>query len=185
MGRPKNSRNKSGRRLEFSAIYCIRNIKNNKLYVGSAKDFTKRTWVHLRDLRLNKHHSSYLQRAYNKYGIESFDFCILETVKDINQLVELEQLWMNFLKPEYNILPTAYSHLGAKRTEESKKKMSLAQVKTIIYQYDLQMNLIKIHTEGVQQVSKDTGVKRSTISMGLCGKNKTAAGFIWIKKRKG
>jgi group I intron endonuclease len=168
-------------RIKISVIYCIRNIINNKLYIGSAIDYKRRFWEHERDLKLGKHHSNYLQKAWNKYGSTKFDFSILEIVINKNKLVETEQVWLDFLKPEYNILKVAYSHLGAKRSKESKKRMSLAHVKNIIYQYDLQMNLIAIHTEGITKLGKDLGVKTSNIKNCLCGYSKTAFGFIWIK----
>jgi hypothetical protein len=40
-----------------SGIYCIKNIINNKLYIGSAKNFRIRFNIHLSQLRKNKHHS--------------------------------------------------------------------------------------------------------------------------------
>jgi predicted GIY-YIG superfamily endonuclease len=52
----------------ISGIYYIKNITNNKLYIGSSKDILKRFYEHKRLLRHNKHHSIRLQRAWDKYG---------------------------------------------------------------------------------------------------------------------
>lgn len=83
-------------------IYQIRNILNNKIYIGSTKNLRKRKIRHLRDLNKSCHHCIYLQRAYNKYGVENFVFEVLEEC-DNNDLFTKEKEWIDKLKPEYNI----------------------------------------------------------------------------------
>jgi len=56
----------------FFVIYRIRNLVNNKCYIGSAKNLHNRVVKHLSDLRRNTHHSIVLQRAYNLYGELNF-----------------------------------------------------------------------------------------------------------------
>jgi group I intron endonuclease len=185
-GRIKGTKNKiSKSRIKYPVIYAIINNINGKMYIGSSKDFVKRSWEHFNALKLNKHVSKYLQRSYNKYGKENFSIEIIENINNLEDLIKREQCWLDFLKPEYNTLPIAYSHLGAKRSAESKKRMSLAQVKNIIYQYDKDMNLIKIHTEGRNVAAKETNIKSSALSMCLSGKNKTCGGFKWLQIKKG
>jgi len=112
----------------ISGIYCIRNIrniKNGKIYIGSAIDLTSRFSWHRRFLELGKHHSILLQRAYNKYGIDAFEFSIVENVTVKTQLVPREQYWMDYYQsyiPEYgyNVSPTAGSLLGVKMPERGK-----------------------------------------------------------------
>lgn len=66
-------------------IYIIKNIVNNKLYIGCAIDFISRKWRHSTDLRNNKHHNIHLQRAWNEYGESNFSFEILEEyIKRVN-----------------------------------------------------------------------------------------------------
>jgi group I intron endonuclease len=110
----------------ISAIYIIRNNINDKIYIGSAIDVKARWVTHRSRLKNNQHHSIILQRAYNKYGIESLSYEILEYVTDKNKLIEREQVWINFFKPEYNINKIAGNNLGMKHSEETKKKMSEA-----------------------------------------------------------
>lgn len=61
-----------------TGIYCIRNSKNNKIYIGSTKtSFTIRKNKHLRLLRKNIHYNEHLQNAWNYYNENSFSFEIL------------------------------------------------------------------------------------------------------------
>lgn len=107
----------------ISGIYKIVNIINNHKYIGSAKNLERRKREHFIALRKGKHHSLYLQRAYNKYG----EFCFLFQVVMVcntNDLIKNEQVFIDREKPEYNILKKAGSLIGFKHTEESKIKMS-------------------------------------------------------------
>lgn len=62
-----------------SGIYIITNKINNKFYIGSATNFRKRYNVHNSNFKKNKN-SKYLQRAYNKYGEENFEFQIIDYI---------------------------------------------------------------------------------------------------------
>lgn len=105
-----------------SGIYKIRNIQNNHLYIGSAENIKRRWNKHRSDLRKGIHHSSHLQNAFNKYGESNFEFSILEYCEKF-ELISNEQAWINKLKPEYNIRPTAGSALGMKHSKETRAKI--------------------------------------------------------------
>lgn len=107
-----------------SGIYQIKNLVNGNIYVGSAVDFKDRWRKHRQDLDKNKHDNEHLQRAYNKYKDENFEFTILEYVEDKTILIKREQHYINTLNPEYNICRIAGSTLGKKHSEDAKKKMS-------------------------------------------------------------
>jgi group I intron endonuclease len=116
--------------LNVSGIYQIRNITNDKIYIGSAVNIKNRWKTHKSDLNLNKHHSPYLQRAWDKHGVENFEFGVLELVDSKENLLTREQFWMdktNCYDPKigYNLSKYAGSRLGVKATEETKKKMSI------------------------------------------------------------
>lgn len=61
----------------MKCIYAIENKLNHKMYVGMTNNYKKRIEYHLYELRHNKHHSKKLQRAFNKYGEENFEFLVL------------------------------------------------------------------------------------------------------------
>ena len=107
-----------------SGIYSIINEVNGKFYIGSAVSIRKRWYNHRRGLNKGTHENKHLRRAWKKYGEGAFYFGVLEPVEDPTCLTDREQYWMDLLKPEYNICPTAGSSLGVKRTEEQKQKMS-------------------------------------------------------------
>lgn len=116
-------------KLNVSGIYQIKNLINGKIYIGSAVSFSDRWKVHRFDLRNNKHHNKYLQRAWDKYNEENFEFTVLELVADKNNLLMREQFWMDETqcydpKIGYNLSKHAGSRLGVKASEETKKKMS-------------------------------------------------------------
>lgn len=77
-------------------IYLIRNKINNKVYIGLSVDIEER-WQHHRSLYLkkdnNKEKNKPLYLAFNKYGIENFDFQILEECS-ISELSEREKYYI-------------------------------------------------------------------------------------------
>ena len=61
-----------------TGIYCIRNLVNSKIYIGSTKtSFLNRKNNHLLLLRKNKHYNEHLQNAWNNYYEENFSFEVL------------------------------------------------------------------------------------------------------------
>ena len=106
-------------------IYQITCLPTGKRYVGSTKTMLARWQRHQRDCRSNEHSNHHLQRAWNKYGESSFHFEVL-TLCPIGYLIQMEQLYMNHLQPEFNLCPTAGSRIGKKHTEETKAKLSTA-----------------------------------------------------------
>lgn len=108
-----------------SGIYAILNLENKKFYIGQASNLKLRWWQHKNSLSKNKHHSSILQRAWNKYGEQNFVYLIVEKCDKLD-LTKREQYYLDLWKPEYNICKIAESVLGVKRSEETKQKMSLA-----------------------------------------------------------
>lgn len=113
-----------------SGVYKIENTINRKVYIGSSSKLRERFRDHVNLLKIRKHENSHLQAAWNKYGSESFTFEIFEYCEK-EFLAEREQYYIdlyNSVCSGYNICPVAYSHLGRRNSDESKKKMSLAKI---------------------------------------------------------
>jgi group I intron endonuclease len=90
-----------------SGIYCITNTIDNRIYIGSCKNFKSRIKEHLNCLKRNNHNNIYLQNFVNKYGIESLKFHIIEFSEIIN-LVNIEQYYLDTLNTKFNICKKAY-----------------------------------------------------------------------------
>lgn len=160
--------------MNISGVYEIRNLKNNKVYIGSAISIYKRIGNHKNALRRNSHCNIKLQRAWLKYGEDNFLFSIKDISSDKKELVAREQYFIDLydsVKNGYNIAPNAYSSLGRKATKETKDKLSAAS---------------KGRKWSKERVEKLTGLKRNQetkdkISKALKGK---LAGKPWSYKRR-
>lgn len=69
-----------GRAHRIIGIYQIKNLVNNKMYIGSSVNIANRWTQHLALLNLNKHPNLHLQKSWDKYGKENFTFAILEEI---------------------------------------------------------------------------------------------------------
>lgn len=77
----------------YTGIYCIKNIINDKRYIGQSKDCVERKTQHFSILRLGKHYNKYLQSDWNTYGENNFEFTILEKCQK-EKLDELEKKYI-------------------------------------------------------------------------------------------
>lgn len=118
-------------------IYQIRNIINNKVYIGSSNDIKERAASHKSMLLNNRHHSKHLQRAFNKWGFENFRFEIIEYCKEV-ELLDKEQYYLDlkvkakeyrlginrdFLRLSYNIKPISLKGFYGKHSKETINKI--------------------------------------------------------------
>jgi hypothetical protein len=115
--------------INKSGVYKIESSEDPKfLYIGSSINFRIRKNKHLNDLKNSKHSNYKLQNHYNKYGKESLIFSILAVCDKndlipINGVIWIEQCFLWGYKPTVNILSIAGSHLGAKRSNESRERI--------------------------------------------------------------
>ena len=114
---------------DCGGVYRIVNNVNDKLYIGSSIHVNKRLYEHQSTLKSNCHHNSHLQRAWNKYGEDSFSFEILEVIDgDTDTLRKREQYWIDYYKSYnfnvgYNISHSAMGNSGSEVSEETKEKI--------------------------------------------------------------
>lgn len=111
--------------MSTSGIYVIINLFDGKLYVGSAVNFQKRFKNHRIELELNRHCNIYLQSAWNKYGEDWFEFAIVESVADLDKLIEIEQLWIDASEccnreKGYNLCAVAGNRFGQVPSEKTR-----------------------------------------------------------------
>ena len=115
--------------LDAIGVYVIRCSGNGGLYVGSASLGVKRRWhIHKSDLKKGKHHNSRMQRAWDKYGEESFTITVAEVCLP-QHCVAQEQVYMDYYRQQvcermFNLHPTAGNARGSKRTPEQRARLS-------------------------------------------------------------
>ena len=99
-------------------IYMITCTSNNRCYIGSSIELDRRIYHHKSCLRCNTHKNKHLQNAYNKYGINAFEYEIVAYCNE-DILLELEQFVINCydFNKLFNINPHASG--GVKFSEET------------------------------------------------------------------
>jgi len=114
-----------------SGIYYIKNLKNGKLYIGSAKNFKKRWKQHISDLKNNKHCNIILQRSFNKNkkDLSLYEFDIIEKCVYIkNTITKRENFYIKLYdaknkKYGYNIADATFGDVIS--NHPNKKNISL------------------------------------------------------------
>lgn len=127
----------------MACIYQIRNLVNNKIYIGSTiRPLYIRKYEHFSELKKTKHANQYLQNSFNKYGKENFVLEVLEEIKfpekytkilKSEYIVGRELYLVELLNAEYNMrreVSTGTS--GYRHSEETKRKISEANKKAIV-----------------------------------------------------
>ncbi len=128
-----------------SYIYQIRNLVNDRVYIGQTVMLSARRRQHFSDLRCKRHGNVILQRAFEKHGEENFVFENLLVVegeqKDFDD-AEMKIIASVSKDKRYNIsegggafmknrkhtlesrAKISASHLGTKKSAETKLRMS-------------------------------------------------------------
>ncbi|MBO1264500.1 GIY-YIG nuclease family protein [Proteiniclasticum sp. SCR006] len=126
----------------ISGIYLIACLSDKKVYIGQSNDINKRIGIHYRELKKNTHHNILLQRAFNKYGKDSFYFATLEVVNGRKERKYAEIKWINTynsLVKGFNIAAVSkdmrVSHIGPGITTRGENncqsKLSISDVNNI------------------------------------------------------
>jgi group I intron endonuclease len=129
-----------------SGIYTITNLANNKVLVGQSINIKNRLRAHKVRLKQGIHENKHLQRAWDDYGENFFEFKPIEYIEK-EFLLSHELYWSNMLDSHnftkgYNLKscsPTGYghhsqetknkigaSHKGRKLSEDHKNKLRIA-----------------------------------------------------------
>ena len=81
--------------LKKSGIYCIRNLTNNKIYIGKAKCIYSRIKDHITRLNTrSKDENPHLINSWHKYGRENFEYFVLEFCSE-EELKSRELYWIS------------------------------------------------------------------------------------------
>lgn len=103
----KEVRQKYKQTIQPMGVYQIKNLKNGKIFIGSAKNLPGKINSHKFQLKNRLHNNRSLQKDYNEQGEADFVFEILDNLdpKDdpnadyTKELNLLEEMWLEKLRP--------------------------------------------------------------------------------------
>lgn len=101
-------------------VYRITNIQTQKTYVGITEDFERRKRKHIKELKNNIHHSPKLQKAWNYWGENNFEWTVREV--QINQYDDLYDIEKEEIK-KYNSYNDGYNCNSGGRISDWKQKV--------------------------------------------------------------
>jgi group I intron endonuclease len=168
-------------------IYKIINVVNNKFYVGSTVNMSRRRARHFSELRNNRHNNKYLQAAWNKYGEKAFIFVIVNELDKGADILAAENVWLkehvgkdycynlgtDATAPHLGLCGELSNSWGYKHTEEAKARISKASKERV--QTEEEKAKRRKSMQG-HIVSKDT---KDKISATLSGQ-----GNYWYGKKR-
>lgn len=166
-------------------IYAIKNVINNKVYVGSTKSLKFRRQDHFTALKSNRHPNIHLQKAYNKYGKDKFHFYQLEECSSDNRK-EREIYWISNYDAcdrdkGYNICKP--NEDGFSCNEETKQRMSEATIRSgvakAVDMYTTDLQFVGTY-DSANLCSKTHNIYSSIILDIMNGKRLTYKGFTFF-----
>ena len=104
---------------KISGIYKITNTITGDFYIGSSKNIKQRWTFHKCSSSWNEQPNNPMYLDMQKYGVDKFEFEVLEVV-EIEKLKEMEQQFIELLKPTYNRCNA--KGLNVERRKETHKK---------------------------------------------------------------
>lgn len=171
-------------------IYYLKNKITGFIYIGSTTNIGSRISKHFSQLKKGNHPNSSLLKDFNLYGIDSFDYGVLELTND--NLLEKEKEYQ--LKEDssklYNLQIRHTMRSNAQT--ESRNTMNKTAFNTLEYkdkirklkqnkigQFDrVNGHLIKVFNNS-DEVCAKFNVAKSTL-LGCCnGSKKSAKGYVW------
>lgn len=107
-----------------AGVYVFINNKTNQLYVGSSVNLTKRMVSYYYYYNSDKPSQLVIIRAMKKYRLDNFSLGIKEFCASDNQTcLDLEQKWIDYYEPKYNVLTVAGNSSGYKHNIETINKL--------------------------------------------------------------
>ena len=159
--------------ISMYGIYSITNKITGTKYIGQTKNSFEARWKqHKKKLRANNHDNEYLQRSWNKYGEEAFEFKIVHICDELDILSDLEIYYIkkyDTYNNGFNL--TTGGELGLYDIpEETRIKMinsskEISRDKSDYTEHQI-FNVKKLLAEGVlpiNKISKLTGVRENVI----------------------
>ena len=164
-------------------IYKIKNIINNKIYIGQSIRIEKRWIDHKKTLRSNSHRNVYLQNAWNKYGEDNFIHEIIEEC-DVSELNDKEIYWINYYNstnPLYGYNLDGGGNCNKEVSDITKKKLSISNSGNNNSQSH---SVVCLETKEIfstiREANDKYNISKGAISSCCRNKRKIAKGLHWM-----
>lgn len=138
-------------------VYGIHNLITDKWYIGSTFNLHDRIRRHRYYLLKNQHHSSKLQRSFNKHGIDAFEIVIIKQFEklDIDELIEQEIdtiIQYKSVENGYNMTKDCRTYKNFKLTKE--------QINKVIDSHSMPIICLTLEGEFVKKYSSITAAAK-------------------------
>lgn len=165
-------------------VYCITNIINNKIYIGSTTtNFRHRYLQYCSAFKRKLKNQPILYRAFRKYGFENFKFELLCLCEKENALI-MEQFYID-KGVDYNSCLIAGNLAGLKHSENSKTRTVVkGEHHSVIAvdMYSIEGKFIESFSSIIEAQEKIHIKSKSNISQCCNGKVFSAGGYRWTVK---
>lgn len=159
--------------MPLNGLYKIVNKSNGKFYVGRSINIEKRFARHLKELNGNKHHCIFLQRAWNKYGSNKFEFVVVKHSISVEEATNLEAYYLeNYRQLLYN---TSHSASGGDLISYHENRDEIVA--------KMKHSLLKRY-ENLSQEEKNRIYGRKGEKNGMFGKTHTTETMKLIKQKQ-
>lgn len=122
-----------GYSMNICGIYSIKNLINNKIYIGLSTNIEQRFSFHKKRLLSGKHKNKHFQSSFDKNGIENFEFSIIELCEE-TLLCEREKFWIAYYKShnrQFGYNKTYGGEFGRLSDEIVQRTAAILRTKTI------------------------------------------------------
>lgn len=166
------SKKKDNRKPVVWGVYFIRNIVNNKIYVGSSNDIVRRWRDHCWDLISRQHINSHLLSAWEKYGQDNFVFELKEIFQPKEELKRKENLKTLRQREQYyiNLYDTSNNKKGYNESKKATnpcvdncKKLLNREKKVSSDQFFKIIDLLLKTNLNLREIADEVGVKYSFV----------------------
>lgn len=167
-------------------IYCIENKINHKKYIGQSIDIKSR-WQQHRTRAQRDNYNSFLYGAMKKYGIESFNFIIIEECAE-EELDEREIFWIAYydtFKRGYN-MTTGGQSCTTRNADKMRNKLpngfclNGAEDVIKVAKLSLDFEILEVY-ESINECARRNGLEATNISKCCKQYHKTCGGFIYLR----
>lgn len=149
----------------------IRLIPKNEVYIGQSKNISERMQAHRTTLRNNRNRYrdgqyTVLQKAWNKYGEENFEFKIIE-ICDEKELDEREKYWISYYKCNktksgkgFNLTDGGYHVFSSNANNKGKVLINDGNKSFFINRDELDKYLDNGYKKGASEKAKEERIKK-------------------------